>query len=59
MSERKSVWFHELPGQEVVRYAKEECDIAILPLGSIEQHGPHCPTASDSLNAMGMAEKNR
>ncbi|MBT4525405.1 MAG: creatininase family protein [Deltaproteobacteria bacterium] len=57
MTERKSVWFHELSGKEVVQYAKEVCDVAILPLGSIEQHGPHCPTASDTLNAMGMAEK--
>ena len=56
MSERKSVWFHELSGPEVVEYANKVCDVAILPLGSIEQHGPHCPNASDSFNAMGMAE---
>ena len=57
MAERKSVWFHELSGQEVTAYAQKECDVAILPLGSIEQHGPHCPTASDSLNAIGMVER--
>ncbi|OGP90676.1 MAG: hypothetical protein A2157_00475 [Deltaproteobacteria bacterium RBG_16_47_11] len=57
MAKRKSVWFHENPGPEVVQYAKEVCDVGILPLGSIEQHGPHCPSASDSFNAMGMVER--
>ena len=56
MSERKSVWFHELAAPEVVDYAKNVCDLAILPIGAIEQHGPHCPTLSDAGNAMGIAE---
>jgi len=53
--ERKFLWWNELSGQEVVKYA-ETCDIAVLPLGSIEQHGPHCPTGDDSYNAMRMSE---
>ena len=52
---KKFLWWNELSGQEVTEYAKE-CDIAILPLGSIEQHGPHCPTGDDSYNAIGMSE---
>ncbi|MFO8062041.1 MAG: creatininase family protein, partial [bacterium] len=39
------------------RHAEEECDIALLPIGAIEQHGPHCPAGSDTLNAIGIAEK--
>ena len=55
--ERKSVWFHELSGPEVVEWAKTQCDLAILPLGAIEQHGPHCPNGSDAYNAIGIAER--
>jgi len=55
-NERSSVWFHELAAPDVIDYAKNVCDVAILPLGAIEQHGPHCPCASDALNAIGMCE---
>ncbi len=54
--ERSSVWFHEVAAPDIVDYAKNVCDLAILPIGAIEQHGPHCPCASDALNAIGMAE---
>ncbi len=57
MAERKSVWYHENPAPEMLAYIKEVNDIAILPLGATEQHGPHCPIGSDALNAKGMAEK--
>ena len=57
MSEKKLLWWHELPATEVMRHAEEDCDIALLPIGAIEQHGPHCPAGSDALNAMGIAEK--
>ncbi len=56
LNKRDSVWFHQNSAQVNVAYAKEVCDIAILPLGAIEQHGPHCPCASDTYNAMGIAE---
>jgi creatinine amidohydrolase/Fe(II)-dependent formamide hydrolase-like protein len=52
---RKFLWWNEIPAKDIVDYAKE-CDIAILPLGSIEQHGPHCPAGDDSYNAIRMAE---
>lgn len=54
---RDSIWFHENAGPVNVSYAKNVCDIAILPIGSIEQHGPHCPSGSDTFNAIGIAEK--
>ena len=56
MSEREFLYWHELPYTEVVRWAKEECDIALLPIGSTEQHGPHSPCGVDTFNANGMAE---
>ncbi|MTI65104.1 MAG: creatininase family protein [Firmicutes bacterium] len=40
-----------------IEYAKNECDVAILPIGAIEQHGLHCPCGSDTLNAIGIAER--
>ena len=55
MSEGKAVWWQEMTAEAVVAHAKKD-DIAILPLGAIEQHGPHCPCGDDSYNAIGMAE---
>ena len=54
--ERKSVWFHEICAPDLVDYATNVCDVAILPLGAIEQHGPHTPCAVDAFNAIGMTE---
>ncbi len=54
---RSSVWFHEMAAPDVVDYAKNVCDVAILPLGAIEQHGPHCPCASDALNALDWGDR--
>jgi creatinine amidohydrolase/Fe(II)-dependent formamide hydrolase-like protein len=56
MEKRKYLWWHELPYTEVVRWAKEENDIALLPIGAIEQHGPHSPVGVDAFNAMRLAE---
>ncbi|MFB6206471.1 MAG: creatininase family protein [Haloglomus sp.] len=33
-----------------------ETDLALLPVGSTEQHGPHAPLATDTLNAEAVAE---
>ncbi|MDD4691898.1 MAG: creatininase family protein [Eubacterium aggregans] len=57
LNQRDSVWFHENSGQVNQAYAKNVCDIAILPIGAIEQHGPHCPCGSDTFNAIGIAER--
>ncbi len=35
----------------------EDNPVAIIPLGSIEQHGPHLPLGTDSLAARAMAEE--
>ncbi|MCP4166247.1 MAG: creatininase family protein [Chloroflexi bacterium] len=56
MSNGKAIWWQNLSAQEVLDHAKKD-DIAILPLGAIEQHGPHCPCGSDDFNAIGLAGK--
>lgn len=43
LDKRDSVWFQDNTAAVNCAYAKEVCDIAILPIGAIEQHGPHCP----------------
>lgn len=55
MPKNKSVWYHELSWPEIVEQTKV-CDIILLPVGSIEMHGPHCPVGSDSLNSQKIAE---
>lgn len=57
MSEKRYLWWQELPAAEIVRRAKEECDIAILPIGATENHGPHSPCGVDNYNATLMAER--
>ena len=56
LNKRDSLWFQDNSAAVNIAYAKEVCDLAILPIGAIEQHGPHCPCGSDSFNAMGIAE---
>lgn len=55
MNDRKALWWQEMTAEAVIAHAKED-DIAVLPLGAIEQHGPHCPCGDDDYNAIGMAE---
>lgn len=33
-----------------------DAEVALLPVGSTEQHGPHAPLATDTLNAVAVAE---
>lgn len=56
MLKRKHLWWDELSQPEILEDVKN-CDIAILPIGAIEQHGPHCPCGSDFYNAKGIAEE--
>lgn len=56
MSKEKFLWWHELTMPDVVNFAKEVSDIAILPIGATEQHGPHSPNGVDAFNAIGLAE---
>lgn len=57
LNKRDSLWFHENSSPVAIDYAREVCDVAILPIGAIEQHGAHAPTGMDVFNAVGIAEK--
>ncbi len=39
------------------REAIKACHVALLPVGSVEQHGPHLPVATDSIIAQGIAAR--
>ena len=43
------IW-HEASGTAIAEFAKT-CDVALLPVGCVEMHGPHNPTGCDALRA--------
>src|SRR3954452_4094582 len=53
--ELPSVWMHELTWQEIDSYLQHD-DVAIVPIGSTEQHGPAGPLGLDTYVAIGLAE---
>src|SRR5215469_2790157 len=54
-STRKPKRFEEICGFEVQQMASEHA-LALLPLGSLEYHGPHNPLGSDSIIISAIAE---
>lgn len=55
-STRKPKRFEEVCGFEVQQMASEHA-LALLPLGSLEYHGPHNPLGSDSIIISAIAER--
>lgn len=53
---KTACWWQYLTWPEIKERAKQ-CDIAILPMGSIEQHGLHLPTGHDTLQLFPMLEE--
>jgi creatinine amidohydrolase len=54
---RDSVWFQDLSWPEIESYLDEnESPVAIVPIGSTEQHGPHLPLGVDGYQAIDIAE---
>ena len=51
----KMVLLEELSWKDVEEYLEEQ-NLILLPVGSIEQHGPHLPLATDSIIAQHIAE---
>lgn len=51
----KRYWWQYMPWKEIQERSKK-CDIAILPMGAVEQHGPHLPTGHDTLQLFPMLE---
>ena len=54
--EIKSVMLGELSWPEAQRHL-EEIDIALLPVGATEQHGPHLPLDTDSFDALHLSRE--
>lgn len=52
-----SVFMAELSWVEYRRRLVEEDAIALLPVGAVEQHGPHLPLGADALLATEMARR--
>jgi creatinine amidohydrolase len=52
----KAKWWWNMKRPEIEGEVKK-CDIVLLPIGSIEQHGPHMPTGADYFNSNGIAER--
>ena len=50
----KSALLEELSWFDVKEYLKSD-NLIIIPIGSIEQHGPHLPLATDSINVLYLA----
>ena len=46
----------DLAGAAWTDVADLDAELAVLPVGSTEQHGPHAPLATDTLNAVAVAE---
>src|SRR5260370_593622 len=46
----------ERPYQEAARLARDPRSVVILPLGAVEQHGPHLPLLVDWLGAEALAQ---
>ncbi len=51
---KEEVRYHLLRPVEILKRRKE-CSVAYLPIGTIEWHGPHLPTGSDTLQSENMA----
>ncbi len=56
VGKKESYWWQHKSYDEIMEHSKK-CDIAILPIGSIEMHGHHCPTGHDTLQLFPMLEK--
>lgn len=54
----KKVLLHQLTRSAFEEFLRKEPNpVAIIALGSIEQHGPHLPLGTDSLCALGVADE--
>jgi creatinine amidohydrolase len=52
----KPVRWEELSYQELAALPRRGIDMAILPVGATEQHGPHLPLGVDTFSAVAVAE---
>lgn len=50
------IWLTDMTAPDVARLAAREARVAVLPLGSTEQHGPHLPVDVDMRITSAMCE---
>ncbi len=50
-----SQWLHENSWSEAKVLIEKSRGVALIPVGSVEQHGYHLPLGTDSFNAIGLA----
>jgi creatinine amidohydrolase len=53
---KSKVWLQEMRWQEVENHRDSTGGLAIIPVGSVEQHGFHLPVGTDSMVAIRLAE---
>ncbi len=51
------VWLQEMGWQEIQQFRERGVDLALIPVGSVEQHGLHLPLGTDSMVAIRLAEE--
>ncbi len=51
------VWLQEMRWQEIQQFRDRGRDLALIPVGSVEQHGFHLPVGTDSMVAIRLAEE--
>jgi creatinine amidohydrolase len=49
-------WLQEMRWQEIQQFRDSGGDLAVIPVGSVEQHGFHLPLGTDSMVAIRLAE---
>jgi creatinine amidohydrolase len=49
----------DLTWPEAARLARDRRSVVLLPLGAVEQHGPHLPLSVDWLGAEELARRRR
>lgn len=52
--EEREPWLHERRWPEIKAYLQHD-DVILLPVGSVEQHGPHLPVMTDAAEAIAVA----
>lgn len=52
---KMSVWLQDMKWEEVENALVGSSNVAIVPVGSTEQHGKHLPLGTDSFAAIGLA----
>lgn len=49
-------WLQEMSWQKIQEFRNRGGDLAVIPVGSVEQHGFHLPLGTDSMVAIKLAE---